>query len=143
LRRSPLTRTSVNFTQSLMEKAAAERRYAVEDIKRDRIAKYIIGIFISLILAVTIMIGYASKREVSSGIETSSVKIQPTIETSTNYLQKFSELIESASLKVISILGFSANSDMLTIIFYIILLIAFYLAADRIFLKGRLKSSHS
>ncbi|MGA2667769.1 MAG: hypothetical protein ABSF32_02500 [Ignavibacteria bacterium] len=143
LRRSSVYITSANFTSVLMERVAAENKTAIEELKRDRIAKYIIGTFISLTLFVTIIIGYLSGGEVNSKIETTSVRIQPTIETSSNYVQQFVGYIKSFSMGILNYLGLSATPKTLSILLSFLLIFALYLVADRIFLKGRLKTSRS
>jgi uncharacterized membrane protein len=143
LRRSSIYNTSANFTSVLMERVTAESKTAVEELKRDRIAKYIIGTFISLTLFVTVIIGYLSGGEVNSKIETSRVRIQPTIETSSDYVQQFVGYIKTFSMGILNYLGLSATPKALSILLSLLFVFALYLAADRIFLKGRLKTSRS
>jgi len=141
LRRSSLVHTSESFTNRLMNKVTSESRSVIQEIKTERIAKYIISIFISLALGVTVIVGYLTGGEVNSKIESTSVKIEPTIETSSNYIQQFVSFIASSSVSVLDFLGLTATSKTLSMILYLLGVFILYVIADRIFLKGRLKSS--
>jgi hypothetical protein len=142
LRRSSLIQTSEGFTNRLMQKVTAENRSAVEEIKRERIAKYIITFFISMTLGVTVIIGYLTGGEVNSKIESTNVRIEPTIETSSGYIHQFVNFIASSSVSVLHFLGLTATPKTLNIILYLLGVFILYIIADRIFIRGRLKSSH-
>lgn len=141
LRRSSLIHTSEGFTSRLMQKVTAESRSAIEEIKRERIAKYIITFFITMALGVTVIIGLLTGGEVNSKIESTNVSIEPTIETSSNYIHQFVNFIASSSVSVLNFLGLTATPKTLNIILYLLGVFILYIIADRIFLRGRLKSS--
>ena len=142
LKRASLARTSGDFTSHLMNKVQSEYKTAVEEAKRDRIAKYIIGIFCSLILVITIMVGYLAKSDVSSTIESTNIKIEPTIVTSTNYFQQFITFIQNLFINILSFFGLTVSLQSVNIIAGLIVIFTLFLVADRIFLKGKLRSIH-
>jgi len=145
LRGSRLTRTSDNFTQLLMKRAAAEHKSALEEGKWDRLVKYIIGSFSTGIIAFTIVLGFISGSSGSVSNKTRGIDIGPAVETSNNYLERFLSFIESGFLNVmnfiLNIFGLSANSRTFTAILLVVLIISVFLVAERFILRGRLRSS--
>lgn len=87
------------------------------------------------------IIGYLTGGEVNSKIESTKVRIEPTIESSSNYIQQFVSFIASSSVSVLNFLGLTATPKTLSIILYLLGVFILYIIADKIFLRGRLKSS--
>jgi hypothetical protein len=143
LRQAPLSKTSSDFTSHLMKRMQSEYESALAEARSDRIAKYIIGVFCSLILIVTVILSYAAKSSVSSAIESTNIKIEPTIETSTNYFQQFLSFIQNFSADVFAFFGFSVSPQTVSIFAGLFVVFTLFFLADRILLKGKLRSIHS
>ena len=143
LRQGKLETPSAGFTQFVMKRAGSEYKSSAAEEKRDRAAKYIIGIFSALMVGFTVFMGYIAKSELSSTVRSTGVSIEPTVQTSNNFIQNFLAYIQSFFLNLLDLLGFSATPQSVIIIIGLILVLAFYLLADRIFLKGKLKSIRS
>jgi hypothetical protein len=145
LRGSRLTRTSDNFTQLLMKRAAAEHKFALEESKWDRLVKYIIGSFSTGIIALTVVLGFISGSSGSVSNKSRGIDIGPAVETSNNYLERFLSFLESAFLSVMNFIlnffGLSANSRTFTVILLVVLVVSVFLAAEKFVLRGRLRSS--
>ncbi len=144
LRGSRLARTSDNFTQLLMKRAAAEHISALEEGKWDKLVKYIIGSFSMGIIALTVVLGYISGSSGSVSNKPRGIDIGPAVETSNNYLERFLSFFESAFLSVmnfvLNLFGLSANPKTFTIILLVVLVISVFLVAERFVLRGRLRS---
>lgn len=143
LRQSRLESTSPGFTQFVMKRANSEYKSLAAEEKHDRVAKYIIGIFSALMVGFTVFMGYIAKSELSSTVRSTGVSIEPTVQTSNNFIQNFLAYIQSFFVNLLALLGFSATPQSVIIIVGLVLVLAFYLLADRIFLKGKLKSIRS
>lgn len=143
LRHSKLESTSSGFTQFVMKRAGMEYKSFAAEEKRDRAAKYIIGVFSGLMLMITVIIGYMAKSQFSSGIKSTGVSFEPTVETSNNFLQNLPTYIQAFFMKVLGYFGLSLSPQSVSIIIGLILIAVFYFIADRIFLKGKLKSIRS
>jgi len=143
LRQASLARTRSDFTGHLMKRIESEYTLSLQEARSDRIAKYIIGSFSSLILVVTILIGYLAKSDVSSKIESTGITIQPTIETSANYFQQFLTLVQNFFVDVLAFLGLSVSLQTVNIVAGLLVVFTFFFLADKIFFKGKLRSIHS
>jgi hypothetical protein len=140
LRKSALKKTSGDFTKMLMERVRTENKAVLEETKRDRIAKYVIGSFSTFIIGFTILIGYmGSKNSVSTNRET-GVNLDSTFETSNNFLQQFLSYIQSFFLQVLEFFGVSVNPKTMLIAMVVILVVAVFFIGERIFIRGKLKS---
>ena len=128
--------TSPEFTKFLMERVGREYRSALEERKRDRIARYIIGFLTIFILGVSITIGYVFGSKEST---TSSpvVDISPAVETSRDYLQRFIDFVLGMPAGLFDMLGLSLMPQTVSIILSVVGIIALFAAADRVFLKGK------
>jgi len=143
LRKSKLTDASGDFTSFVMKRVHSEYKSMTAEARRDRIAKYIIGAFSSLMVIFTVIIGYVAKSEIGSKTESTGIKIEPTVETSNNILQQFIAYISAFFENVLGVFGLSATLQNISIIIGLVLIVLFYFLADRVFLKGRLKSIHN
>lgn len=140
LRKSERKNTSSDFTPFVMKRVQSEYKSFAADARRDRIAKYIIGAFSSLMLIFTFIIGYAAKSDISTEVESTGIKIEPTVETSNNIVQQFLGYISVFFENVLGFFGLNATAQNLSIIIGLILIVIFYFLADRVLLKGRLRS---
>jgi hypothetical protein len=139
LRGSEIHKTSGDFTKGLMFRISEENKLALEESKRDRIAKYVIGSFSSLVIIFTIIIGYLSGSQ--SSVKTSnSFSIEPTIETSNNYLNQFLTFISGIFNKTLELLGLSLSSQTAAIVVGSLIAVSLFLLADRVFIRSRLRS---
>lgn len=136
LRRADVNKTSDNFTKLLMERINAESKTAAEEVKTDRLAKYIVGGFSFLTLIVTILAGIFSTSD--SKVETGKISFEPTLQTSTNYFQRFYESISSFFVDMLSLLGLRVSVQTAVIIGGLLLSAVLFFAADRLLLRGRL-----
>ena len=136
LRRADVNKTSDNFTKLLMERINAENKTAAEEIKTDRLAKYIIGGFSFLTFIVTILAGIFSTS--GSKVETGRISFEPTLQTSTNYFQRFYESISSFFVDMFSLLGLRVSMQTAVIIGGLLIAVILFYAADRLLLRGRL-----
>lgn len=143
LRKSKIESASGDFSSFVMKRVQSEYKSMTADAKRDRFAKYIIGAFSSLMLIFTVIIGYIAKSEIGSEVESTGIKIEPTVETSNNILQQFLAFMSAFFENVLGFFGLTATVQNISIIVGLVLIILFYFLADRVFLKGRLKSVRS
>ena len=141
LRKSRVVSTTGDFTAMLMKKVQAEGKLAVEETKRDRVAKYIIGGFSAMIIGFTVFIAYLSGSEESSATETTGVNFSPAFHSSTNYFEKFTSFIESVFISLLDLVGLSANSKTVSITLTILGIVCMFLLAERYLIRGKFKSS--
>jgi len=139
LRRAETFKPSGNFTRGLMFKIIDENKLVLEESKQNRIAKYVIGSFSFFVIAFTIIIGIVSgSRPVTKTAGTFS--IEPTIETSNNLLNQFLSYIQVFFNKILEILGLSISTQTVGIVVGLIIAISLFMLADKVFVKGKLKS---
>ncbi len=143
LRQAKLENTSSGFTQFVMKRAGLEYKYFAAEEKHDRLAKYIIGIFSTLMVVFTVIMGYLAKSQLSSTVKSTGVSIEPTVETSNNFLQNIPSYIQAFFMKLLGLFGLSLSPQSVSIIIGLILIAVFYFIADRVFLRGKLKSIRS
>ena len=141
LRKSPLVKTSGNFTAMLMEKIQAEGKLALEETKSDRIAKYIIGGVSSLIIGFTVLIAYLTGSKDTSTTDATGIDISPALHSSNNYFERFTSFIESIFIKSLELVGLSASSKTVSITLTILGIVCMFLLAERYLIRGKLKSS--
>jgi hypothetical protein len=140
LRQTKLESTSSDFKQFVMKRVKSEYKTYAEEERRDRIAKYIIGIFSAMMVGFTFVLGYLAKSDFSSTVESTGITIEPTVETSNNILQQFPGYIQNFFVNALGLLGLTVSPQSINLIVGLILVILFYFLADRVFLKGRLRS---
>ena len=140
LRKSELTKTSADFTQHLMSRISAENKALVEERKSDRIVKYVIGAFSFLIVGFTVLLGILSKTAGKQSTDTTGVGFN-TVKTSNSFIENVLYYIEMFFRNVLGFFGLSVNSSSATIIMVVVLLVAVFLIGERLFLRGKYKSS--
>ena len=129
-----------DFSRNLMVKIQEENAQAREEMKTNKLAKYIIGGFSSFVIGLTIILGLlsGSKSTVSSP---GRFNIEPAIDTSNNYINRFFGLISDMFAKVVSLLGLSNTSNTVELIAALVIAFVLFMIADRIFVRGRLRSN--
>jgi hypothetical protein len=143
LRQAALSKTSSDFTSHLMKRMQAEYRSSLEEVRRDRIAKYIVGSFCSLIIIVTVIIGYFAKTDVSSTVESANIKIEPTIENSANYFQQLLSFIQNFSVDVLGFFGLSISPHTINVFAGLLVVLTLFFLADKAIFKDKLRSIRS
>ena len=143
LRQAKLENTSSDFSRFVMKRVSSEYKSYVEEEKRDRVAKYIIGAFSSLMVVFTFILGYLAKSDINSTVKSTGINIEPTVETSNNIVLQFLGYIQNFFVNVLAMLGLTATPQTISMIVGLVLVVAFYFLADRYFLKGKLKSIRS
>jgi hypothetical protein len=140
LRTSRLSKTSGDFTKHLMQRISAENKVLVEERKSERIVKYVIGSFSLLIIGFTVMLGVLSGASRQTADETAGIGFS-TVQTSNSLIEQLLFYIQSFFLNALNFFGISLDSGTLNIILIIALLVAVFMAGERLFLRGKLKSS--
>ncbi len=140
LRKSKLSAATGDFTSHLMKRIIAENKALMEEKKSDRIVKYVIGSFSFMMLALTLFLGFISKTSSVNSDETISVAFD-TLQRSNSILETMVYYIQSLFTNVLSFFGLSLSSGSVNIILVVILVAAVYLIGERLFLRGKLKSS--
>lgn len=143
LRQTKLENTSSDFTGFVMKRVNSEYKFYVEEEKRDRVAKYIIGAFSALMVIFTFILGFLAKSDISSAEQSTGISIEPTVETSNNIIMQFLGYIQNFFVNVLAMFGLTATPQTISLIVGFILIVVFYFLADRVFLKGKLKSIRS
>ena len=122
-----------------MFKIIDENKLALVESKQNRIAKYIIGSFSFFVIVFTIIIGIVSGSRPELKPPGQFFDL-PTIETSNNYLNQFLSYIQGFFNKVLEILGLSVSTQTVGIVVGLIIAISLFMLADKIFIRGKLKS---
>lgn len=140
LRQAKLENTSSDFNSFVMKRVSSEYKSYVEEEKRDRVAKYIIGAFSTLMVIFTFILGFLAKSDINSAAQSTGISIEPTVETSNGIVMQFLSYIQNFFVNVLAMLGLTATPQTVSLIIGFILVVVFYFLADRVFLKGKLKS---
>lgn len=140
LRSSRLSKTSGDFTKHLMQRIAAENKALVEERKSERIVKYAIGSFSMLIIGFTVTLGVLSGASRQGADESAGIGFN-TVQTSNSLIEQLLFYIQSFFLNALKFFGVSLDSGTLNIILIIVLLVAVFMAGERLFLRGKLKST--
>jgi hypothetical protein len=138
LRKAEVKTTSGNFTKLLMNRVNAESNTALEENKRDRVAKYIIGSFIFLTIAFTVLAGLFSSSKTEN--VTKDISFEPAIDTSSNYFWQFIDGVSSFFVNALDVVGLSISIETVSIIAGLLLVLTLFFLADKIFIRGKLKS---
>jgi hypothetical protein len=143
LRQAKLENTSSDFSGFVMKRVSSEYKSYVEEEKRERVAKYIIGAFSAMMVIFTFIVGFLAKSDINSAAQSTGISIEPTVETSNNIVLQFLGYIQNFFVNVLAMLGLTATPQTISLIIGFILIVIFYFLADRVFLKGKLKSIRS
>ena len=140
LRKSRLSNATGDFTSHLMKRITAENKALMEEKKSDRVVKYIIGSFSFLMLAFTFAMGILSKRAAVNSDESAGIAFD-TMQRSNSILDTMVYYIQSFFTSVLSFFGVSLSGSSVNIILVVVLVAAVYLVGERLFLRGKFKSS--
>ncbi|MEO8515089.1 MAG: hypothetical protein ABI543_16145 [Ignavibacteria bacterium] len=140
LRKSKLSAATGDFTSHLMNRITAENKALMEERKSDRVVKYVIGSFSFVMLAFTFALGFISKNAAVNSDESTGIAFD-TMQRSNSILDTMIYYIQSFFTNVLSFFGVSLSSSSINIILVVILVAAVYLIGERLFLRGKLKSS--
>ena len=122
-------KVSEGFTSEMVKRIALEKEFAIEDIKTSKIAKYIIGGFISLIafFIISFSLFFSLNGE------------NKDVSRFNNVLDRFSDAIESVSVLISENLGFTF--DFQTAMIFIVLMVFIFLFSysDKLLFKKGFK----
>lgn len=127
IRQSLLNDTSSDFTFELMKRVELEKEFAKEDVKTSRMAKYIIGGFVSLLIAFVVMFAFV----LNTNPESKDAGFFNGV------VDKFSGIIESISVMITGTLGLVFDSQTSIIILLAMVFVFLFSFADRVIFKKR------
>jgi hypothetical protein len=136
LRKSSLVQPRSDFQALLMQKVIAEHKRLVEETRKERIVKYVLSSFSTLMIGFTIVMGYLSGK---SGNVNPSGDIA--VEQSNNLVSRLVSAVQSVFLYVLNFFGVSISPSTLNIALIIILVVGVFLMGERLFLRGKYKSN--
>ena len=140
LKSGRLDKTSSDFTQHLMSRITAENKALVEERKGDRIVKYAIGTFSFMILGFTVLLGIVSSSRPSTASDETGVGFN-TIQTSNSFVENLLYYVQSFFASVLNFFGVTLSASSITIMLVVVLVVVVFLIGERLFLRGRYKSS--
>ncbi len=140
LRKSRNYRASGDFTQHLMKRIAAENKSILEERRSDRIVKYVIASFSFLMLGFTFMLGMMSKSASVNADDNGGLAFN-TMQRSNSIVETLVGYIQGIFTTVLSFFGLSLSSGSINIILVVVLVAIVYLVGERLFLRGKFKSS--
>ncbi|MDQ3020463.1 MAG: hypothetical protein M3R36_07830 [Bacteroidota bacterium] len=117
--------TSPDFTYEMMKRIDLEKEFAKEDVKTYRIAKYIIGGFISLLVAFVMMFTFVLNTNEDS----------KDAGFFNGIIDSFSIMIQSVSVMMTENLGFAFDFQTGLIILLVMVCLFLFSFADRIIFK--------
>jgi len=140
LRSSAVSRLSDDFNKHLMTKVSADYRIFASEAKTDRIIKYAIGSFISIVLGIIVLFGVVSKSSEQVEGNSTGININPAVQTSSNYLEKFIGFIQNIFVDILGSFGLTVSPSTIVIFLVGVFVIVLFLMGEKFLLKGRLKS---
>ena len=129
-----------DFSKNLMVRINEESAQVREELKTNKLAKYILGGFSSFVIGLTILLGLlsGSKSQVTAP---GRFNIEPTLETSNDYINRFFTFISDTFTKAVGLLGLSSSPHTVELIAALVIAFVLFMAADRIFIKGKLRTN--
>jgi len=124
--------TSDEFTTELLKRVELQKVFAKEDVKTDKIMKYLIGIVVAFMTLTTLFFGMVLKTG-SKGNEVSYLS---------SAIEKFSDFIEEVSVMTMQNLGFAVNIKTGIILLLVIGCIILFSIAERNLSKKMVKVKH-
>ena len=134
LRRSALVQTKSDFQGLLMQKVVLEHKKLTEENRKEKIVKYVLGSFSTFMIGFTIIIGYMSGK-------TESISTGTTVERSNTLVGRLVYAVQTLFLEVLNFFGVSISSTTVTVALIILLVIGVFLMGERLFLRGKYRSS--
>lgn len=138
LGKSKLARPRDDFQKLLMQKVIAEHKKLVEETRKERIVKYVLGAFSTFMIGFTIVIGYLYGKAESVS---AASDVNATVERSNTLVGRLVYAVQWLFLSVLNLLGVSVSPAALNIAIIIILVVTVFLVGERLFLRGKYKSS--
>ena len=131
---------SGDFGKNLMVRIREEHALARQEMRQNKLVKYFIGGFCSFVIGLTVLLGLLSG---SKAPATSSGKfnIEPTIETSNNYLNRFFGYMGDVFNKAMELLGLTTSSRTVELVVALLIAFVLFMLADKIFVRGRLRTN--
>ncbi len=139
LRNSESFAPSGSFNKTLMVRIIEENKMAMEEIKSNKLAKYIIGGFSSFVIALTVILGILSRGKTSVSTP-NKFNIEPTIETSNSYFNQFLSAVQNVFSKAMEFLGLTSSSHTVEIVVGLLIALTLFMLADKFFVRGKLRS---
>ena len=123
-----------------MQRISAENKALAEERKSEKIVKYAIGSFSMFVIAFTVALGIVSTAEKQTSGESTGVGFN-TVQTSASLVEQLLFYIQSFFINALGFFGLSLNSSSINIILIVALVIAVFVAGERLFLRGKLKQT--
>lgn len=136
LSRSALAKPRDDFQKLLMQRITQEHKKLVEESRKEKIVKYVLGSFSTFMIGFTIVMGYLYGK--SGAADTG---LNTTVERSNTLVGRLVYAVQSLFLTVLDFFGVSISPATLNVAIIIILVISVFLIGERLFLRGRYKSS--
>jgi hypothetical protein len=140
LRSSRVSRTTGDFTKHLMQRISAENKALAEERKSERIVKYAIGSFSFFVIAFTVGLGIITTTESRNTGSTTGVGFD-SVQTSNSLIEQMLYYIQQFFISALNFFGLSLDSGSVNIMLIVVVLVAVFLIGERLFLRGRMKSS--
>lgn len=140
LRSSRTSKTSGDFTKHLMQRIAAENKALAEERKSERIVKYAIGSFSMVVIAFTVGLGIISTTGSQSNGDSTGVGFN-SVQTSNSLIEQALYYIQQFFISALNFFGLSLDSGSVNIILIVAVLVVVFLIGERLFLRGRMRSS--
>jgi len=117
-----------------MQKVITEHKRLAEETRKERIVKYVLSSFSTFMIGFTVVIGYmyGNSDAGSSG---------ETVERSNTLVGRLVTAVQSLFLTVLEFFGVSISPATLNVALVILLVVAVFLIGERLFLRGRYRSS--
>lgn len=131
---------SGDFGRNLMVRIHEENVVAREEKKTNKLAKYIIGGFSSFVVGLTIILGLLSRSK-STVSAPGRFNIEPALDTSNNYINRFFGFISDMFGKAMDLLGLSSTPRAIELVAALLIAFVLFMIADKIFVRGRLRTN--
>jgi len=125
IRLSLKSSASSDFTFELMKRVELEKEFAKDDVKTEKLVKYIIGSFISLMAIFAVIFGLVLKTN-EDGIEVSYFN---------SLIDKFSTFVEYVSLMATETLGFAFDFETGIVILLVMACVFLFSFAEKIIFR--------
>ena len=134
LSRSALVQPKSDFQKLLMQKVVLEHKKLTEENRKEKIVKYVLGSFSTFMIGFTVVIGYISSKA-------ESITTGTTVERSNTIVGRLVYAIQTLFIEMLNFFGVSISSTTVTVALIILLVIGVFLMGERLFLRGKYRSS--
>lgn len=125
LKHSLIHNTSDGFSDELVKRINLEKEFAMQDVKTSKIAKLILGGFISFLVFISVILGLLLKSHETAG-DTNIIG---------SFINKFSGFVENFSTSTFFNLGFTFSQQSLIILLLVMVFIFIFSFADKILFR--------